>query len=336
MRMCQAFAQLGNEVELHAPTGDLSDVDPFDLYGVERVFTLVRHRRANLRVLGAVDYTRRVVAHIRSGHRPDLLYARELYPLPLLGSLRIPYVFESHWRPKNVLWEQLEGYIYRRSEFARVIFISHRLQQLYLDLFPFLPREKAVVAHDAADPTDPTSEREAGPMRVGYVGSFSQGYGVERIAKLAERLPLIDFHVVGGTPAEVARMQQRQSRVNLHFHGFVPHGNLGPLYERMDVCLAPYQASTPHIDWISPMKLFEYMARGKPTVASDFPVIREVLEDGVTGLLVAPDDLEAWVEALTSLADPQLRHRLGSAARERLEREFTWRRRAERVLHGVT
>ncbi len=84
---------------------------------------------------------------------------------------------------------------------------------------------------------------------------------------------------------------------------------------------------------MSPLKMFEYMAAGKPIISSDLPVLREVLEDGRNAILVPADDLAAWESAIHRLSgDPDLGLRLGEAARRDLHERYTWDARAGRVL----
>jgi glycosyltransferase involved in cell wall biosynthesis len=88
--------------------------------------------------------------------------------------------------------------------------------------------------------------------------------------------------------------------------------------------------------WMSPLKIFEYMASEKAIIASDLPVLREVLTDGVTALLCDPDDVRSWAAALERLAhDPAERRRLGRSARELLLSGYTWKQRAERILTAL-
>jgi glycosyltransferase involved in cell wall biosynthesis len=84
------------------------------------------------------------------------------------------------------------------------------------------------------------------------------------------------------------------------------------------------------------MKVFQYMASGKPIVASDHPMLREVLDEE-RAVLVPPGDVEAWVVAVSDLsADPDKCAGLGAAARREFEMKYTWRHRAERLLALVT
>ena len=100
----------------------------------------------------------------------------------------------------------------------------------------------------------------------------------------------------------------------------------------MDILLAPYQRSVPTVNWMSPLKVFEYMAAGRAIVASDLPVLHEVLTNGRNALLVSPEDESAWIRALLSLSDEVSRHRLARQARRDVEAGYTWNLRVQNVL----
>jgi glycosyltransferase involved in cell wall biosynthesis len=220
--------------------------------------------------------------------------------------------------------------------------ISHALAEEYLDLFGALVRGRVTVAPDGADPPNgdglrPTS---AGGLTLGYVGNLYPGKGMEMIAKLAERLPGFRFQVIGGSQPETARWRGRVGAANVVFHGHVPHAEAQARMRACDILLAPFQRAVwigdEHAEigrWMSPLKIFEYMASGRPMIASDLPVLREVLRHGANALLVDPEDPEAWVRAIEMLvADQELRHRLAAQARDDLARNYTWNQRAERIL----
>ena len=89
-------------------------------------------------------------------------------------------------------------------------------------------------------------------------------------------------------------------------------------------------------DWMSPLKLFEYMGHGKAIVCSDLPVLREVLTDGVNARLANPDAPEEWVSAIRALhSSPETRVALGARARIDFVEKYSWDRRAEHILDGL-
>ena len=341
MRMCSAMAQLGHDVELHAVRAEQNGVSDFEFYASEPNFRIIKHTRRQIRVLGAVDYAARMHRYFQRHARPDFFYAREIYSLAAVSRLGVPFCFEVHWRPRNPLQHRLESWLLAQPSCRQIVFISDALRQLYRRLIPSLPAERMAVAHDAADARSlvaPALRSDSnGRPRVGYVGSFFAGYGIELVPALAERLPGFDFTVIGGDPEGVQRFrEQTRASSNLEFLGFVPPARLPELYAKLDILIAPYQATTPHIGWISPMKLFEYMAYGKPIVCADHPVLREVLTNDVNSLLVAPSDLDAWCRALERLRDPQLRLALAQRAFEQVREHHTWDRRARDILAPIT
>ena len=86
--------------------------------------------------------------------------------------------------------------------------------------------------------------------------------------------------------------------------------------------------------YMSPMKMFEYMATGRLIISSDLPVLREIL-NGTNAVLCDPEDLDAWQRGIErAMKDRAWRERLGQQARRDVE-QYTWRRRVRRVLDGL-
>ena len=110
--------------------------------------------------------------------------------------------------------------------------------------------------------------------------------------------------------------------------GLVPPGVAGALAD-VDVLVLPNRASEESASYTSPLKLFEYLAAGRPIVASRFARAARGAEDGDKALLVAPDDPAALAEAMHRLiADPALAVR---RPRGSLRRVVLLARRAERL-----
>jgi len=99
----------------------------------------------------------------------------------------------------------------------------------------------------------------------------------------------------------------------------------------MDICVVPHSNA-----FRSPIKLFEYMARGRAIVAPRTEPIKAVVQHGQNGILFTPEqpaDLAAQLARL--IGDPGERQRLGDAARRSVSEHHTWRRNAEAVLAAL-
>ena len=227
--------------------------------------------------------------------------------------------------------------------------ISQALADYYQGALPTLAN-KLFVAHDGADParsTTPDAPAASGATRrprVVYVGSLFAGKGMELIAEIAPRLPGFDFVVAGGSGPLLDEWRGRvREQQNVAMLGHLPHRDVPALIAGADVVVAPYLRRVITVDgafdaaqWMSPLKIFEYMAHGKAIVTSDLPVIREILRAGDTALLCDPDDPSAWVAAIRAIvADPQLRARLQANALDAFTRQHSWDRRARALLAGI-
>tara|TARA_B100000749_G_scaffold222723_1_gene177878 strand:- start:50 stop:454 length:405 start_codon:yes stop_codon:yes gene_type:complete len=103
------------------------------------------------------------------------------------------------------------------------------------------------------------------------------------------------------------------------------------LLAKGDVLVLPNVGSGSTVNYTSPLKLFEYMAAGKPIVASNLPSIREVLRDGENAVLVEPGNPTALTSGLRRvLEDRKLAERIASRAFDEVT-EYSWDCRAARV-----
>jgi glycosyltransferase involved in cell wall biosynthesis len=116
----------------------------------------------------------------------------------------------------------------------------------------------------------------------------------------------------------------------IRFQGFVPHAEMPGRIAGADIVLHPSRGES------FGQVLAEAAALGIPVISSRTHAIPEVVSDGETGLLCPVDDVEAYAQALTRLiAQPELRHRLGDAARKRAEVAWRWERIAARIEDEV-
>ncbi len=343
MKMADAWTRNGHGVEVfaHVRSGTAPEIHRY--YGTNGRFSIRSY--GHTRIPGAKRLLRMSTAWRFARKVPsDLVYGRCLYAVSSAAAAGSPVVLEQHTPPDSRAKARLLRRLFRGAAFRRLVVITESLRAHYLERFAdTLQAHQVVAAHDGADPMEalpPPPERER--VQFGYVGSLLPGKGWETVVALAHRFPQHDFHIVGGTEEEIARIRSRGVPENLRLHGHVPHQQIPERLARFDVALLPplervvVSSGQDIARWMSPMKLFEYMAAGRPVIASGLPVIREVLTHGENGWICPPGDLDAWGEAVRRLAgDPALRRRLAERARADFLANYTWEERARRVLAGL-
>lgn len=178
-------------------------------------------------------------------------------------------------------------------------------------------------------------------MNVGYIGHLYQGRGVALLIEMARRCSWLRLHIVGGEPDDVSYWRGVcEGMDNVQLYGYVNPVETARYRDTCDVLAAPYQevvkVAGNRIDtarWMSPLKIFEYMASRRAIVCSDLPALREVLTHGETALLCAPDDIDQWCRAMQTLyEDAGLRRKLAENAYREYQAKYTWEQRAARML----
>ena len=117
----------------------------------------------------------------------------------------------------------------------------------------------------------------------------------------------------------------------VEFTGWRPPQDVAASLARCHALALPNVRSTISERYTSPLKLFDYLAAGRPIVASDLPAIREVLTDQVNGLLVEPGRADVLADALGRVLDDRaLAERLSRKAFDDADR-YSWDARAARL-----
>jgi glycosyltransferase involved in cell wall biosynthesis len=294
--------------------------------------------------------------------RPDFLYeryvrgassgirlAREL-DVPLIVEMNTSFTFPGEW------WERhspLTPWAVRRAEERltsaadRVIVVSSNLRD-YL-VAAGVSDEKVVVMFNGTDSRrfrpDVAGTRQLraryGLQKscvIGFIGSLKPWHGVDVLIKGFKRCyeghPDLRLLIVGDGPLRGALEGLTRDlgiAESVVFTGAVPYEEVPIHVASLDIAVCPAPGNPNH--HLSPIKLFEYMAAARPTIAARFSDIPKIIRDHETGILVEPGDEADLGQAVAELiGDQKLASRIGREARRDVEESFSWRRNAERVL----
>jgi len=272
---------------------------------------------------------------------PDLVYARSPRAGAWCARLGIPTVIENHTETDSRFFAPIARAA-ALPALRGVVTVTEHLGDRYRK--EGVPPGKLLVWPDAVDPRrfrDPPDRATARlaldlpvEARIAlYCGHFYPEKGVPELAEAARRTPEVLFVFVGGWPADAEALRARLSGVpNARVLPFVPNRRVPLHLAAADALVLPNSGRGPQAWSTSPLKLFEYMAAGRPVVATDIPALRGFLRHGWNACVVAPDAPDALADGVRRvLGDPAWADGLARTARAEV-RAYTWERRAEAVL----
>jgi glycosyltransferase involved in cell wall biosynthesis len=368
METCHALAARGHRISLAVrPDTHEPKRDPFAFYGLPRVATLnievvpvtgpPAARRTGYVTFGVGRAMGRV--------RQDIVFTRDLGLAAILVRLprlvRGPVVYEAHAiaaEEAATRHEMLSGAAEASPSKLRRLAARDaavwRLADGYVTITTgletelerrFGPRKNVAVIPDGvrlpvAGSRLPVTSNETGSgsaFTLGYAGHLYPWKGVDLIIEAVTALQDTRALILGGHPQEPDLQRVKDFAAQLDcasrvtFTGLVPPPQVAGLLRETDVLVLPNPASAVSNAFTSPLKLFEYMASGRPIVASDLPSIREVLVHERNALLVPPGNPQALTAAIRRLKDDR---DLGAALAARALEDvsgYTWEKRAERL-----
>lgn len=332
----------------------------------ERVEKLARRlrggpplERALLRLIDNFLVYPETLRQARAWH-PDLIYER--YALTAVAGsliarrLKIPHILEvnaplaaeeNRYRDLRLggLARAAERWILRRAD--RVVVVSEALARFARQ--QGVAAERILVLPNAIDPClfhpkrDGHRVRESlqlgGDFLIGFSGTLKPWHGVAHLlralAGTRTTAPRLKLLVIGDGPereplAGLARELGIADRVT--FAGAVRHERVGEYVAACDVLTAPYGPLEDH--WFSPLKVGEYLALGRPVIASAIGQVGETLGEAQGVVLVPPGDEQSLAAAITELAeDPARCEALARAAATATA--WTWTALARRILSAA-
>jgi glycosyltransferase involved in cell wall biosynthesis len=167
-----------------------------------------------------------------------------------------------------------------------------------------------------------------------YIGTLADWQGLDivirALPKILEQQP-VRLHIVGRGRSRQRKILSKQIR-KLGVEGSVtvqpaiPHHEIPALIAESDICIAPLGLNDRNVtQGACPIKVLEYMAAGRPLLASNMPIVRELVREDMDALLFSPSDPDDLArQVLTLLNDFELSKRLAQSASERVLSKFTW------------
>lgn len=362
MKMCEGFSQSGYrpEVILVIPNrfNEIKE-NPFQYYRIRPSFEIKKLPTLDLiplagilgpiaNLIESISFSIFTIFYLKK-QKPDLIYSRDQFTLWFLSFFKNKFVFEIHSFPRRTS-------IYKRIWYkaCKIVTITQGLKDLIIKQFKSTQADvasKILVAHDAVDlsafkaviGSSQDFRIDLGlPQNnflIGFIGKFRTLDMEKGISTMIDALSLLDKNqkmvFVGGSEEEIKFYRSYANKKNVLsqclFFGHQPYEKVIKFIKAMDVLVIPFPNRPHYAFYASPLKLFEYMASGRPIIVSDLPALREVLNEK-NAIFFKPEDADDLVRAIKMFASSQmLAYHLSQQALSDVE-EYTWHKRAEKIL----
>lgn len=334
MKMCEAFVKCGHKVTLICNFKKSNDA--FLLYNIKNRFTIIDIKIKHTKLLFLLRcLISSILSIIKSS---DAIYSRDMYASFILSLMNVPHCFEIH----NL----------HNRKFPRLILkiICYKIKGKIIVITPNLAEDlkkemkvkdgKICIHSDAASPNEFAFKYDNNQKTVLFTGSVYKGKGIETILQIALKIPHIDFIIAGG-PEEIwyEKFHDICSK-NVKYQGWQNIKSIQKLQSSAGLLLLP---NMPDIytnngrdnigRYTSPLKLFEYMASGRPIIASKCDVYMEILNTiKPCAIMVDPYNISEWINEINKLMNnPDYQEQLAKNAYEEFAKHYTWKKRAEAI-----
>lgn len=348
MKSCEVFADQGLTVELWAPTrfNKLSHLDPYEYHQVKNNFRIRKILALDLMfwlpgtiVFKFISWTFALSAFLRALWEPTaIFYSHEPFALFLISLINRKTIYEIHDFPgPQKIYRQLF------QKLGGVVTTNNWKKEQLLKRFNLIADRVLVVPNAvelgkfSLDISKTEARRRLNlPVEeaiILYTGHLYSWKGVDTLLAASQSLSYL-IYFVGGTDKDVQefKVKVKFSKSKAQLIGMRPHEEM-PLWQKAaDVLVIPNTAKEDISKYYtSPMKLFEYMASGRPIVASDLPSLREVVDDSMVHFFEADNAFDLARKINLALREEELSEKKTQAA-GRAVQNYSWEKRAKRII----
>ena len=327
MKMCEAFASQGVEVDLLVPRRiNLIEKETFDFYDMEKSFEIRRLPCFDLTNYGRIGFfIQWVTFSYMAGifalfHNADYYYGRDELSLLLISFFRKRVVWEAHTAKSNWLVKIL------LSRIQSLVVISRGLKSHFYNTAKIgLPIMVAPSAVDLATFDKVSLSKESLRKKlnlppehtlIAYIGkrqTMGEDKGVEELEKAYKLI------------------KEKHDRTELMIVSEVIPKDVPSYMKAADILIMNYPNKEHYAKFMSPLKLFEYMASGNAIVVPDLPSIREVVDESVVAFF-EPDDPKSLAFAVGYIIDKPSEAKERARKALELVKGYTWAERSKKVL----
>jgi len=337
MKMCNAIAKEGHEINLYIYSKK-SNFDVFKFYNCKKfkIFSLSFFKSNNF--LTRIMLALKVFIVFALKDRSNIIISRSVISVLFLSIFAKNIILEIH-HELNSFTKFLFNiakyfYFFKKIKF---IFISKNLPKNF-----DIKKNKFIILDDAVDLDDfnlKQRKKKVFKNTCVYCGSFSKGKGVENILKISNITKNIRYHLYGDLVNSNLKLNEIKKYKNVIYKGFAKYKDIPQILSRYNVLLLPYSKKvyvrSKNIEvgrYMSPMKLFDYLASKKIIIASNLKVYSHIL-NSKNSVLINPNRLKTWAKKIELIFYDTSKYSHLKKNSFKTAEKYTWALRIKKILN---
>ena len=168
-----------------------------------------------------------------------------------------------------------------------------------------------------------------------YVGSFHPGKGIELIQKISKKLPNISFHLYG----DKKFLNNYNPQKNIKIFGHIKYKNIPKILSNYTIALMPYGnfisgriTKVNLANYISPLKMFDYLASPNIILASNLDVYKHILKHKKNSVLIKNSNIKLWCEWINKIFRSSKKYEYIKKNAFFTAKNYTWHKRAKKII----
>jgi len=331
LKMCEAFSKLGFNINLliinHKNKNQI-----FKSYNIKNKFQIssILNKSIKLNFVSRIIFSLKIL--LDNSDKNSIFISRSIVFALIASLFKKKVIIELHHEITG--FSKIFYFLLKNLELINnlnYIFLNKGLNKIYKIDF-----KKSIILDDAVKIEDFKLKKSIKYKKTCvYIGSFFEGKGIEQILRLALLNKNINFHLYG----DKQFLKISKKIKNVKIFNFINYNKIPETLSKYEIALMPYQkrvkgrSSIWLEKYMSPLKMFDYLAARMIIIASNLEVYKHILKNNYNAVLVKVNDDKLWSQKIQKLFKHNgKKNRLINNAYKTAEK-YTWEKRCKKIIN---
>lgn len=337
MKMCDAFSKLGFNTNLYVFRRE-KNINLFKIYNCKKKFKIIETKIYQNNFIGRIKHALILLRLIKKKKSKSIIYSRSIISSLILSIFHENVLLEIHHELKGFT-KVFFNLSKKMKYFKRItfVYISKNLKNHYMI------NNRSIILDDGVDLSDfkNLNSRKRIHNTCVYTGSFTKGKGIELILKIAKITNKINFHLYGDISNSKFTKLYFKKFKNVYYKGFAEYKNIPKILNKYYLYLMPYskkvfvRSNNLEVgNYMSPLKLFEYMASKGVVMATEMNVYKHVLNKK-NSILINKNSSKKWKNKIERFFANKSNYNYLSKNSNLEVKNYSWELRVKKILSFI-